>query len=155
MEKLIDRVEFNTRVAKVTLQKVTDKPGIAAEIFSLLGKHGINVELISSCSVGQKKSDISLAVLEDDLDEVVRILKKFKEKFGMKGILVDKDVGMISVFGENLSRQPNVASYIFHMISEEGINIKMINASMLVMTIVIDEKRIMDIVASLRAEFMI
>ncbi|OPX18447.1 hypothetical protein BXT86_01220 [candidate division WOR-3 bacterium 4484_100] len=155
MEKLIERVEYNTKVSKVTLKKVVDQPGVAAEIFALLGKHGLNIELISSCSAGQKRTDVSLAVLDSDVDEVVKILEAFCKKFGVEDIYVDKDVGMVSIFGENLSRQPNVASRIFRIISDKGVNIEMINASMLVMNIVIDEKRIMDVVASLRAEFLI
>jgi aspartokinase len=57
MTRIFDRIEQNTRIAKVTLHSVVDRQGVAAELFSALGEHGHNIELISTSSAGRGRAD--------------------------------------------------------------------------------------------------
>jgi aspartate kinase len=144
MGEIIDRVEHNTKIAKVTLCKVVDRPGVAAEVFSALGEHGLNVELISTSSTGRGRSDISLAVLETDLNDVVKLFETIKSNFGAQDINVDKDCALITIYGARLATTPGVAGKIFKVLSENGINIDMISASLTVLSLVIEQGRVTD-----------
>lgn len=150
---MIESIEHNKNIAKVTLQGVSDRYGVAAEIFSALGEHGLNVELISTSSTGRGRADISFAILESDLDEVVRLLETIKSNFGARTIAVDKDRALITIYGAKLATTPGVAGRIFKTLSENGINIDMISASLSVLSIVVREDRITNAVEALNKEF--
>jgi len=150
---MIDRIEYNSGIAKVTLHGVSDRYGVAAEVFSALGEHGLNVELISTSSIGRKRADISFAVVEVDLDDVVNILENIKSSFGAQDILVDRDCALISMYGAKLATTPGVAGKIFKILSENGINIEMISASLSALSIVVREDKGAGAVESLKKEF--
>ncbi|UCD06397.1 MAG: ACT domain-containing protein [candidate division WOR-3 bacterium] len=150
---MIESIEHNKNVAKVTLQGVSDRYGVAAEIFSALGEHGLNVELISTSSTGHGRADISFAILESDLDEVVKLLETIKGNFGGRTIAVDKDRALITIYGTRLATTPGVAGRIFKVLSENGINIDMISASLSVLSIVVGEDRVTNAVEALREAF--
>ena len=44
--KAVTGVAYSKDEAKITLQDVEDKPGIAAEIFEPLGKNQINIDMV-------------------------------------------------------------------------------------------------------------
>ena len=153
MTNIFDKIEQNTKIAKVTLQNVTDRQGVAAEIFSALGEHGLNVELISTSSAGRGRADISFAVLETDLGDVVKLLDTIKGNFGAQDISVDQDRALITIYGSKLATTPGVAGKIFKVLSENGINIDMISASLTVLSLVVDESKIESAVEAIEKEF--
>ncbi|MGD8978835.1 MAG: ACT domain-containing protein [candidate division WOR-3 bacterium] len=153
MPNIFDKIEQNTKIAKVTLQNVTDRQGVAAEIFSALGEHGLNVELISTSSAGRGRADISFAVLEADLSDVVKLLDTIKGNFGAQDIAVDQDRALITIYGSKLATTPGVAGKIFKVLSENAINIDMISASLTVLSLVVDESKIKSAVEAIEKEF--
>lgn len=154
MGDLVDRIEHNTKIAKVTLRKVVDRPGMAAEVFSALGEHGLNVELISTSSTGRGRADISFAVLEADLSDVVKLFETIKSNFGAQDINVNKDCALITIYGSRLATTPGVAGRIFKVLSENGINIDMISASLTVLSLVIDQGRMTDALEVIKKEVL-
>ncbi len=155
MNKKVEGVEYNTQIAKVTLHSVVDRHGVAADIFSALGQHGLNIELISSNSIGHGRADISFAVFESSLEGVCKVLETIKDKFGTKEIIVDKDSALITIYGSMLSATPGVVGNIFVRLAERKINIEMISASMSALSIVVSKEKIMEAVGAIRAEFSI
>ena len=155
MEKIIENIEYNTSIAKVTLSKVIDRYGVAAEIFSALGQHGINVELISTSSAGRKRADISFATLESDLDDVIRILEGIKSKFGAEEVMVDKDCALITISGAKLATAPGFAGKVFAKLSEQGINLEMISTSLSILSIVVKREKLMAAVVAIKDAFAI
>lgn len=153
MTNIFDKIDQNTKIAKVTLHNVTDRQGVAAEIFSALGEHGLNVELISTSSAGRGRADISFAVLEVDLSEVVKLLDTIKGNFGAHDVAVDRDRALITIYGSKLATTPGVAGKIFKVLSENGINIDMISASLTVLSLVVDESKIKSAVEAIEKEF--
>ncbi|UCF70275.1 MAG: ACT domain-containing protein [candidate division WOR-3 bacterium] len=150
---MIEKIEQNTNIAKVTLHNVVDRYGIAADVFSALGEHGLNVELISSSSSGRGRADISFAVLQSDLDEVVRLLETTKSSFGAQELLVDKNCALLTIYGAKLATTPGVAGKIFKTLSESGINIDMISASLTVLSIVVEKGKIKTAAEAIQKEF--
>ena len=75
--KAVTGVAYSKDEAKITLQDVEDKPGIAAEIFEPLGKNQINIDMvIQNVSSDGKTTDITFTVKREDLDKSLEILKK-------------------------------------------------------------------------------
>jgi aspartate kinase len=153
MTSIFDRIEQNPKIAKVTLRNVIDRQGVAAEIFGALGEHGLNVELISTSSAGRGRADISFAVLEGDLSDVVKLLDTIKGNFGAQDVAVNKDLALITIYGSKLATTPGVAGKIFKVLSENGINIDMISASLTVLSLVVDKTKIAGAVDAIQKEF--
>lgn len=150
---MIEKIEHNTNIAKVTLHNVVDRYGVAADVFSALGEHGLNVELISTSSTGRGRADISFAVLQADLDEVVKLLDTTKGNFGAQELLVDKNCALMTIYGAKLATTPGVAGKIFKILSENGINIDMISASLTVLSIVVEKEKITTAIEAIQKEF--
>jgi len=153
MTDIFDKIEQNPKIAKVTLRNVIDRQGVAAEIFSALGEHGLNVELISTSSAGRGRADISFAVLEGDLSDVVKLLDAIKSNFGAQDVAVDKNLALITIYGSKLATTPGIAGKIFKVLSENGINIDMISASLTVLSLVVDKSKIATAVEAIQKEF--
>lgn len=153
MTRIFDRIEQNTKIAKVTLHNVTDRQGVAADIFSALGEHGLNVELISTSSAGRGRADISFAVLEADLSDVVKLFDTIKGNFGAQDVIVDQDRALITIYGSQLATTPGAAGKIFKALSESGINIDMISASLTVLSLVVEESKIKNAIEAIEREF--
>ncbi|MCK4272851.1 ACT domain-containing protein [bacterium] len=156
MEKIsIDGIEKNLNMAKVTLFEVPDKPGVASEIFGALGQQGISVELLVT-NAGQKgHSNISFAVLQDDLETTREILEKSKDSMGTARISVDPNMALISIHGQKLAGVPGVAGKIFHTLASSGINIDSISSSRTTVTCLIAQDKIEQAVASLQTAFQL
>ncbi len=156
MEKIsIDGIEKNLHMAKVTLFEVPDKPGVASEIFGALGQQGISVELLVT-NVGQKgHSNISFAVLQDDLETTKEILEKSKDSIGAVRISVDPNMALISIHGQKLAGVPGVAGKFFHTLASSGINIDSISSSRTTVTCLIAQDKVEQAVASLQTAFQL
>ncbi len=156
MEKLsIDDIEKNLNMAKVTLFEVPDKPGVASEVFGALGQQGISVELLVT-NAGQKGySNISFAVLQDDLETTREILEKSKDSMGAGRISVNPNMALISIHGQKLAGVPGVAGKIFHTLASSGINIDSISSSRTTVTCLIAQDKVEQAVASLQTAFQL
>lgn len=153
MEKIIEGLEYKTKLAKITMRGVIDRPGVAAEVFSALGQHGLNVEFISTSSVGHGRAEIMFAVMVSEMDNVINVLELVKEKFGTREISVDKECALITLYGSLLATTPGIAGKIFSRLAEHKINIEMINASLSGLSIVVKKENIMEAVGAIRTEF--
>jgi aspartate kinase len=153
MERLIESIEYSTHLAKVTLQGVENRHGIAAEIFSALGQQGLNIELISTCQTSRNRADILFAVLKSDSKFIRKVLEGLKERYRAQRVIIDQNCALITIYGPLLAHTQGVAGKIFGILSQRKINIEMINASLSGLNLVIQKGQVMDAVAALRTEF--
>ncbi len=151
MEKL--RVEANPQVSKLVLRGVPDRPGIAAEIFGVLGSKGFNVELVVTSGGTRGTADIVLAVSQEQREDIREALQDIKKKVQAEDIQADTDVALVSVTGANLAKVPGVAGRLFHALSSRGINIDVISTSLSSVTCIIARAQAESSVAALKEEF--
>ncbi|MCU0606172.1 MAG: ACT domain-containing protein [Candidatus Edwardsbacteria bacterium] len=123
-------ISHNQMMAKVTLKSVPDKPGIAAEVFSVLAEHGIAVELLTTSHTGRTTGDISFAVPQDQVEAVKARLEGVRKEVGFKSIDSDPGVSVVTVHGQGLSQDPAAASRILKALAGGGINLQMISQSL-------------------------
>ena len=148
------RVEANKKISKLVLRGVADRPGIAAEIFGILGSKGFNVELVVSTGGTRGTADICMAVSADQQEVVRQTLEETKEETMASDVVSDPDVALVSVVGLNLSKVPGVAGRMFKALSAKGINIEIISTSLTSVTCMIPKGRTGEAVAALEGEFI-
>ena len=139
MEKSeISGIAHSLNEAKITLSGVPDKPGQAAQIFSSLAEHSINVDMIvQSSSSNEGSTDITFTIPETDLILAEKTIKKIQEKIGFKNFISETKVVKISVVGNAMRTQSGIAKTMFETLANNQINIHVISTSEIKISVLI------------------
>lgn len=146
-------VAKDTSIARIALIGLRHNPGVAFQVFDLLRKHNINVDLILQ-SIGREDSkDISFTVHEKDLEDARAILTENQEVLCFDHIEVDGNIGKVSIVGAGLMTNCGMAARMFEALYEAGINIQMINTSEIRVSVLLDEGDVDRAVRAIHAKF--
>lgn len=138
MEKMLIRgVTKDTDVARVSVTKIPNTPGVAFKLFDALAKHKINVDIILQ-SVGRDATkDITFTVSKGNAQETIECVKKVFD-IDESNIICDTSVAKISIVGAGMESHPGTASKMFEALYERDINIDMIATSEIKISVLID-----------------
>lgn len=138
MEKpIVSGVAVDKNQARITLRGVSDKPGIAAEIFSTLAKNNVNVDMIIQ-NVGEDSStNLGFTVPENELEKAKEIMLELN---AAKHLEFDSNIAKVSIVGVGMKSHSGVASRAFETLAKENINIEMISTSEIKISMVVAEK---------------
>ncbi len=126
---IISGVSHDASEAKVTIEQVPDRPGIAAKVFRTLADESVNVDMIVQNVSTAGHTDISFTVPRDDLARTLGVLDKVVADVEASGITNDPDIGRVSLVGAGMRTHPGVAAQMFEVLAAEQINIEMISTS--------------------------
>ena len=146
-------VAKDTSIARVALVGLGHNPGVAFQVFDLLSKHNINVDVILQSIGREDTKDISFTVHEKDLEETVQILTDSKQTLKFDHIAADDHIGKVSIVGAGLMSNCGVAAKMFEALYEAGINIQMINTSEIRVSVLLDEDDVNRAVKAIHAKF--
>ncbi len=135
-------VAYQRDEAKMTLISVADRPGIAAAIFVPLSEAGVNVDMIVQNISEEGRTDMTFSC---PVDQVARAEKAMAEakasgEINFHDLLADTDVAKVSVVGIGMRSHTGVAAKMFEVLSNEGINIKVITTSEIKISVLVDRK---------------
>ena len=138
MEKMLIRgVTKDTDVARISVTKISNTPGIAFKLFSVLAKHKINVDIILQ-SVGRDATkDITFTVSKGNAEEAVSCIADAFD-ISEDDIICDTNVAKVSVVGAGMESHPGTASKMFEALYEHDINIDMISTSEIKISVLIN-----------------
>ena len=146
-------VAKDTSIARVALIGLQHNPGVAFQVFDLLSKHNINVDIILQSIGREDTKDISFTVHKKDLEDAESILNENKEALRFDHIETDSHIGKVSIVGAGLMTNCGMAARMFEALYEAGINIQMINTSEIRVSVLLDEDDIDFAVRSIHAKF--
>lgn len=153
-DKVITGVAYSSDDAKVTLQGVKDKPGVASSIFKPLYENNIVVDMIvQNVSADNSKTDVTFTIKRDDLQKTTLVLEKLKEQLNFDKLLTDGHVSKISIVGAGMITHPGVAYRMFDALSSKKINIMVISTSEIKISVLIDEKNTKEAVKTIHQIF--
>ena len=137
--KAVTGVAYSKDDAKITLQAVEDKPGVAAEIFEPFGEKQINIDMvIQNVSSDGKTTDITFTVKREDLKKSLEILKK-NNNIKSKNLSYKDNVSKVSIVGAGMVTTPGITYKMFRALADEKINILAISTSEIKISVIIDE----------------
>ncbi|MGH2590560.1 MAG: aspartate kinase [Actinomycetota bacterium] len=128
-QALIRGVALDAAEAKVTLEEVPDRPGIAASIFKAVAAEGISVDMIVQNVSHAGRTDLSFTVPRADLPRVDGVLQAIVSDVGAGRYSTDDAIAKLSLVGAGMKSSPGVAADMFDALATEGINIEMISTS--------------------------
>ena len=138
---VVSGIAFNRDEAKISVLGVPDKPGIAYQILGAVADANIEVDVIIQNVSKDGKTDFSFTVNRNDYTKTIDLLKdKIVPALGAADVIGDPKICKVSIVGIGMRSHVGVASKMFRVLSEEGINIIMISTSEIKTSVVIDEK---------------
>ena len=137
---LISGVAFTSDEAKLTIRGVKDQPGIASRILSPISEANIEVDMIVQNIGADQSTDFTFTVAKADYPQAEQILKGVSAEIQAGEVLGDPHIAKLSIVGVGMRSHAGVASRMFDILAEEGINIQMISTSEIKISVVIDEK---------------
>jgi aspartate kinase len=141
MEKvLVSGVAYNKNEARVTIKRVPDRPGIAAQIFEPVFKSGIVVDMILQNTSEDGSTDLTFTVPKPDFYKTMKLVGDVAETIGAEKVLGDEDIAKVSIIGVGMRSHAGVAQKMFETLASENINIMMISTSEIKISCVIEEK---------------
>ena len=146
-------VAKDTSIARVALVGLDHNPGVAFQVFDLLSKHNINVDVILQSIGREDTKDITFTIHKKDLAEAEAILNGNRESLKFDHIESDEHIGKVSIVGVGLMSNCGVAARMFEALYEAGINIQMINTSEIRVSVLLDEEDVNRAVKAVHAKF--
>jgi aspartate kinase len=139
-QAIISGIAFNRDEAKITVQGVPDKPGIAYQILGPVADANIDVDMIVQNAGMHGLTDFSFTVPRNDYARARKLIEEVQKHIGAKELIGDDRIAKVSIVGVGMRSHCGIASKAFRALSEEGINIQMISTSEIKISVVIDEK---------------
>lgn len=134
---LVSGVAADKKVSRISIMGINDEPGKAFEVFSLMAKEKISVDIILQSTGADGKQNISFTIGEDDLDIALKALEKNKERLTAREIVHDENTAKLSIVGAGMATNPGVAAMFFEAMYDAGVNIQMISTSEIKITVLI------------------
>ena len=152
---IISGVAHERGEAKITVVGVPDKPGEAAQIFTVVAEAGVNIDMIvqNVSSVATGRTDITFTLPSSDLTTAVGALTKVQQQIGFESLQSDDQIGKVSLVGAGMRTHPGVTAKFLSALADAGINVEMISTSQIRISVVVREDELPAAVAALHSAF--
>ena len=139
-QALISGIAAKRDEAQITLTGVPDSPGVAYQILGPVSDMNIEVDMIVQNIGADGLTDFTFTVSRADFEKTMECLKERAEAFGDCEISGNDSIAKVSLVGVGMRSHAGIASKMFKVLSDEGINIQLISTSEIKISVVIDEK---------------
>lgn len=146
-------IAFSRTEAKITLAGIPDAPGLASAILAEISEIGVNVDMILQHSSPDHIADFTFTVHRDEYQPTMQLLNKISSKYSIETVGGVERLAKLSLVGAGLKSHPEVAPMMFKVLAGMDINLEMISASEMKISVLIAEKRLDDGVRALHDAF--
>ncbi len=138
----VSGIAFNRDEAKLAIYGIPDRPGIAAQILGPMSDAHIEVDMIVQTLTENGLTDLAFTVHKRDFAEASAIVERIAKLVGAKRVKVDPKIAKVSLVGVGIRTHAEVASKMFQVLGEIGINIQLISTSEIKIAVIIDEEHL-------------
>ncbi|MCP4470443.1 MAG: aspartate kinase [Gammaproteobacteria bacterium] len=139
-QALISGIAFNRDEAQLTINGVSDTPGVAYQILGPISDANIEVDMILQNVSADGTTDFTFTVHRNDFDTALKSLEKTAAQLNARELSGNNKIVKISIVGVGMRSHAGIASRMFEVLANEGINILMISTSEIKVSVVVDEK---------------
>ena len=139
-QALISGIAFNRDEAQLTINGVSDTPGIAYQILGPISDANIEVDMILQNVGADGNTDFTFTVHRNDFDTALGSLEQTAKALQAREVSGNNKIVKISIVGVGMRSHAGIASRMFEVLANEGINILMIATSEIKISVVVDEK---------------
>lgn len=154
MEKaVVSGIAFNRDEAKLTIRGIPDQPGVAYKVLGAISAANVEIDVIVQNVAKDNSATITFTVHRNDLAQAEDLLRKIAEDLGAQEVDADDRIAKVSIVGVGMRSHAGVASQMFEVLAQEGINIQLITTSEIKITVVIEERYLELAVRALHSGF--
>ena len=146
-------VTQDTNVAKITVQGIPDRPGIATALFDPLADKGISVDTIVQNASVEYMTDLTFTVTRNDLAQALEVIHGPARAVGAKAVTSANSVAKVSIVGTGMLNTPGYAALMFRTLYRANINIEMITTSEIRITCIVSEAKAKEAIQVLHKAF--
>lgn len=136
-QPIVSGVALDRNQARVTLRGVTDKPGIAADIFRKLSEANVNVDMIIQNVGHDGTTNLGFTVPQNEIEMTKEAMAEINAS---QIVEYDSEIVKVSIVGVGMKSHSGVACTAFDVLSQEGINLEMISTSEIKVSMIIAAK---------------
>ena len=142
MESVVVRgISIEKEQAKVTIENVSDEPGVAAKIFQAISESGVIIDMIVQNVSKTNHTDISFTLHRSDLKKAKQTIEAILNELSNTPSMETTDgIGKLSVVGIGMRSHSGVAAQMFEALANGSINIQMISTSEIKTAVIIQEE---------------
>ncbi len=137
---LVSGVTCEKDEAKITLLRVPDRPGLAAQIFTPISESSIVVDMIIQNASEDGTTDLTFTVPKADYKQAISLVEKTAAAVEARGVAADPHIAKVSIVGVGMRTHAGVATKMFQVLAREGINVEMISTSEIKISVIVEEK---------------
>ncbi|MDE5077432.1 MAG: aspartate kinase, partial [Trichodesmium sp. St2_bin6] len=147
LTKPVDAVEYDTNQAGISMLRLPDRPGVAAQLFSGIALQNIDVDLIIQSIHESNTNDIAFTVSKDVLKQAAAVADAMLPALGKNAHpslgepevkTEERPIAKVSLVGAGMIGRPEVAAKMFEALAVAGVNIIMISTSEVKVSCVVD-----------------
>jgi aspartate kinase len=154
-EAIITGVAADLSEAKITVVGVPDVPGKAAQIFTVVARVNVNIDMIvqNISTAASGRTDISFTLPKQDAQVAMAALNADKDEIGFDSLQHDDQIAKLAVVGAGMRTNAGVSAKLFTALYEAGINIEMISTSEIRISVVTRADTVNDAVRVVHTAF--
>ncbi|BBC23650.1 aspartate kinase [Pseudanabaena sp. ABRG5-3] len=146
-------VALDRNRARIAVQKVPDRPGMAAKILEQLAEQNISLDMIVQSQSDRDVNEIAFTVAITDLAKAETALKQVATDLGYGEVCCDDDISKVSIVGSGMINQSGIAARMFGALADAGINIEMIATSEIKVSCVVRDNQAEQALKLIHQEF--
>jgi aspartate kinase len=151
---VVSGVTYNRNEGKIRVRGLKDQPGVSARLFTPISDAGIVVDMIVQNVSQDGTTDITFTVPRADWKRALDLAGRAGRDIGAEGVEGDDKIAKVSIVGLGMKDHAGVASKMFQVLADNGVNIQMISTSEIKISVVIEEKAMELAVRTLHAAFV-
>lgn len=138
---VINGVTKDDYISRITLVGLENKIGKTYQLFRVLSRNLINVDVIVQSFGEHITKDIAFTVKMNDLKKTLEVLEKNKKELGFQDILHSENLSKVSIIGVGIANKPGVAADMFEALYENNINMHMISTSEIKISVLVNSNQ--------------
>ena len=127
--KIIERIDALENVTLISLENAPSGIAFLSELFALISKNGVNVDMIARTPARVSGADLCFTVGDGDLSKALEISNELRRQNGGIKAGVNSGNVKISVFGEAMRASHGVAAKVFKTVADAGAEILLLTTS--------------------------
>jgi aspartate kinase len=137
---VVSGVTYNRSEGKIRVRGLKDQPGVSARLFSPISDAGIVIDMIVQNISQDGTTDITFTVPKADWRRALELAEAAGREIGAAGVEGDDRIAKVSIVGLGMKDHAGVASRMFRVLADNGINIQMISTSEIKISVVIEDQ---------------
>lgn len=148
-QTVVRGIAFESNVTRITLNGLYNQVDLLPNIFTLLAKEGIDVDIIIQSVTSDNLVNLSFSIKSENMFETITILESQKETLGYQSFDFESELAKVSIVGSGMVSNPGVAANMFKFLAEDGIPVKMVSTSEIKVSTVIPKSQLQKAVHAL------